>query len=221
MDKLKELAKNKVVLILVAVLSFFIVKEIKTQYQISKGYEKGADNVIKKYDEISSRVEDGKSVVEEVRKEFTNIANDDLNKKSGNEKVFSAANYVWGAYVFNVRTRYDFCKQYGVDISQFVNAYTAKNSEVFDAVIKIQKSDFKAHGMTYSENDLYNSLKDAQLKMVKQDMIEVSKTWKTDDMNLVCQNFNKVAYTIVDIISLNKTMPQFVQIVMDGVGNFK
>jgi len=221
MEKLKELVKNKFILILVAIASFFIVKELKTQYSLNKAYEKGSENVIKKYDEIANKVEDGKSVVEEVRKEFTNIATDDLNKKSGNEKIFGAANYVWGAYALNARGRYDFCKQYGVDISKFTNAYKAKNKSIFDAVIKIQTSDFKSHGMTYNENDLYNSIKEAQAKMVKQDMLEVSQTWKTNDMAIVCQNFNTSADAIVDIVALNKTMPQFVQIVMDGVGNFK
>lgn len=221
MEKFKELSKNKIVLILVFIASFFIVKEIKTQYEVRSGYKKGVDEVIKKYDEVASNTKEGDSVVENTRKEFTNIAKDNLDsKKDEKSKVFSAANYVWGAYIFNVRGRYDFCKSYGVDIREFVTAYKNVNLNVMNDVYKIMKADFKEHNLAFDENILYSEMKDAQNKMIKQDMLEVGKSWGTADMKLTCQNFNSSAEKIADIISLEKRMPEFTKIVIDGAGKF-
>lgn len=221
MEKLKELAKNKFVLILVAVASYFIVKEIRTRYEISNGYKKGIDEVVQKYDEVASNTKEGESVVENTRKEFTTIAKENLDsKKDEKSKIFSAANYVWGAYIFNVRGRYDFCKSYGVDIRQFVNAYKNANAVVMNDVYKIQKADFREHNMKYDEDMLYSEMKDAQYKMVKQDMLEVGQSWGNTDMKLTCQNFNVSADKIADIIALDKRMPDFTKIVVDGASKF-
>ena len=221
MEKFKELAKNKFVLILVAVIAYFVVKELKTSYSLNSGYREGASEISKKFDDISAKTKEGESVTENVQKEFSELAKQQVDKQtSESEKAFAAANIVWGAYVINVRGRYDYCKKYGVDLTEFENLYKKRNDKIYLDVLKIQKADFKANNMTYNENDLYANLKDAQAKMLNQNMEELSKTWNVD-MKLTCTNFNLSADKIIDFLDLNKTVPSYVEIVTNYASKIK
>jgi hypothetical protein len=217
MNKIKELAKNKIVLIAVAVISFLVVREIKIYYQEKQAIQKGLDDVGKRYDDVLSKTKEGESAIENVKKEFSEIAKQKLDsKKDEKSKIYTAANYIWGSYMLNVRTRYDFCKAYGVDIGEFVQTYKNKNSYIMNDVSKIFKIEFTAKNLEFNENRLYSEVKEFHAKVVKQDMLEVAKTWDTNDMKLVCQNFNEQANMIADILSLDKTMPEIAKIVIDG-----
>ena len=220
MIKLKEIVSSKIFLIIAFFIAFFIVKELKIAYYDNKV----VSELSEKYDSIVLNTKDGEYASENAKKEFDKINKYEMDKLSGFEKTNEAANRFFGAYTINVRSNYDFCLEYGVDITKFITEYKNVNSSFYRDYIKTKKQFYINSGKLFSEDalkkeddDLYNSIKDLLKKAITQTMKDRSKLWNTNgDMKLTCKLLNDNYEELAKFMSLDKVVPDIIQVMVDG-----
>jgi hypothetical protein len=225
MNKLKEIASSKLFLIIVAVIAFFIVKELKIAYYDNKVVSKYSEM----YDSIVSKTKEGEYASDNVKEEFTKITKDELDKVSGFEKTNKAANNFWGAYAVNVTARYDFCKENGVDITKFVVEFKKVNASFYKDYVKTKKQYAINSGILFSEDILKKEeeklsvkLKDYNKKVITQGMIDASEKWNTNgNMKLTCEFLNDNSEELAKLMSLDKIMPDIIKTLVDGASLLK
>ena len=214
MSKIKEILKNKFVRIFIGIILILIFNELSKPYFQSKKIEHEMNSINKRFDEIKENTKPNESVMENASKQFQKEAKELLDsKKDEKSKSVTAANVINGAYISNVRTRYDYCKDQGVDISEFVKKYKSRNALIMRDVKKILETHFKEKNFRVEEEQLYLKMKPTAYKMITQDMLEISKVWKITDMAKVCSNLNTFADQITDSIALTKVLPEYSKIV--------
>lgn len=116
----------------IAILGLLLFKEWRSDQLTSKAVGSKASIM---YDEIRDKAEANhpdKPLSESMRQEAVKKSGKDLSEKSGEDKAMSAASQFLGYYLVNVKTRYDYCKNLGVDITPFVSAFKAENKQLYE-----------------------------------------------------------------------------------------
>jgi len=225
MINLKEIASSKLFQVIIVILTFFAIRELKIIYYESQVISELSE----KYDSIVLNTKDGEYASDNAKKEFDKINKYELDKLSGFEKTNEAADKFFGAYTINVRSNYDFCLEHGVDITKFITEYKNVNSSFYRDYIKIKKQFYINSRMLFSEDalkkeddDLYNSLKDLSKKAITQTMIDRSKKWNTNgDMKLTCNLLNDNYEEFSKSWSLDKVVPYVIQTMVDGASKLE
>jgi hypothetical protein len=87
---------------------------------------------------------------------------------SGQKRANLAADSFWGFYFINARSRLDFCREQGVDIQSFVDAFERGHTTQVATARAIY-----ARSQT-DENWLYSQIKDQVRKVIIQDMNDMA-----------------------------------------------
>lgn len=222
----KSWAQNKVIWLISFLAAFFVVKELKTLWFDSQSEQKinqsTSQLMQEKIDEAKKDSSNsGVSAMETIQ---NNVQKDiDLkidNAKDANKKIVLAADTLYGAYFLNVKARPIYCEKYGVNMDNFVREYQKVNSAVYQAIYAIQVKDFSNNKVNFDENKLFNSMKDAQLKIVELDTTDMATQFKSNNKD-VCKALNQEAFAVAKEMDLRVLQPKLSQIVMAGSKSFK
>jgi hypothetical protein len=178
--------------------------------------DKESTSISKHFEEYKDDLKSDGKVIEKLQKEgLEEIKNTLKNSKSSQDKALNASLYLFGAYNMNVVSRFEFCKKYDVDISKFVDAYKKENYAIYDKSKKIISTEFNKKKYEFSESSFIDTMQDETMKYVKQDMLEISQSWKMDYKNtcLVLSKNEKIIDKLVDYSNLQKTLPEAYTIV--------
>lgn len=212
MDKLKNLLKSKFGIIVISVIAFLIAQEIASSYRAKSSMEKGVKEVEKKIEVVVAESKNSESPSAELKKKFDEFGKEHIEKQKTEEsKAYAAANIIWGAYMVNLRSRYEYCKNYGVELNKFVDVYKKRNSKTYEEVKKFQEKIEKKNNLKISENDTYAAVRESNMRVLDVSMKELSSSWKVD-MKTTCEAFNLEAENLSSYLDLSKTVPEYIQI---------
>ena len=137
--------RSKIITIIVCIVSFvafFVAKDlVKTgmnEYNEHKAVQKAYTEFseVEKEAKIRSQKK-GTMRVEEMKEIYQRKAINDLNSYTDKDKKRdSALTNFMGYYLINVKTRKEFCNNYGIDISDYINEFARGNKSELDLARK-------------------------------------------------------------------------------------
>lgn len=169
-------AWKRVLTIFVAALSYAVAHFAVDWWRERHSIEKASEIVGKKLDDLvheASKDTSGKDPVMVVQETAIKQSSKALSEKSGADKADEAAMQFIGFYYLNTRTRSDYCRSLGVDISSFISEFSSLHRTLH------AKSAFIASksGLTLTEieGSLYTGMADHFNRMVKMDMEAIAR----------------------------------------------
>ncbi len=221
LDKIKEISKTafgKLIFVVVFVISFLAVKELKSQWFQSRSMqetsERGAANTEQEIKAAQSQATTEKSTTEVlVEKSYKNAITTLNTSNTEKQKLTAASNFFFGAYFLNTRTRADYCASLGTPIKSFVNAYEQKHHQLFISAERIQILDFKEHGIPYDLDKFYKFVSPSTEKMIAQDMKDAASTLKISERE-VCQSMEQNSIEWVNEMDYRKRAPEIAQVLL-------
>lgn len=231
MKNLKKIDKVLIVIFAFLILLWcisYIFSDTSKQHLEDKAPEqkltqkKTAEEILDNfYDEATKNPKTGESKLSNLQKEGANRSKKILNDAAdGNEKLYIAASQVYGAYLYNVNARYDFCKNYDVDISHFVNVFRQKNIRIYTLAKKIQIDTYRSYGREFNEDEVYKRLGGITTKTIDLEMNDLSKSWQ---MNLkqTCEKLISSADNLTKTLIIEKNLPEASKIILDNASKDK
>jgi len=172
--------RSKIITIIVCIVSFvaFVVAKdlVKTgmnEYNEHKAVQKAYTEFseVEKEAKIRSQKK-GTMRVEEMKEMYQRKAINDLNSYTDKDKKRdSALTNFMGYYLINIKTRKEFCNNYGIDISDYINEFARGNKSELDLA---RKYVFKKKE---AENKIYNLTQKQLKEMIQIDMDDISNNY--------------------------------------------
>ena len=212
--------KDILILLAIGTFSMIIIKILNIKY-CDDGLKKCFDEVSNKIYSIATNTKDKDSFKNDIKNEFSNTASHVLDDKLGDEKIYTAANFLWGNYIRNTITRPQYCSNIGVAIFEFSVEFRENNKEAYKDITSIRMHQKRAYGYFIKEEEIYSSTQVKNLNDIKIDMIEIARLNFNNDVKLTCESFSRNAKDFAISLSLDKTMPEFSKIVKEGVSQLK
>jgi hypothetical protein len=122
--------KDIIILLAIGLFSYAIIKPLKTEY-CGEELKICIGTLFNKIYSIATNSKDIDSFKNDIKNEFSNTASHVLDNKSSDEKIYSAANFLWGNYIRNTVIRAKYCSNIGVEIPEFSLEFRENNKEVY------------------------------------------------------------------------------------------
>lgn len=173
------------------------------------------------FDESTKNGKDSESKLANLQKEGSERTKKILNNApEGNQKLFIASSQIYGPYLLNVNTRYEFCKKYGVDIGDFIKSFKEKNIRIYTLAKKIQIDTYRDYGKVFNEDEFSNKIGVISMKTIDLEMNNLSKSWQVD-LKQVCENLNLGADKLTKNLIIEKNLPEASKIILDNASKAK
>ena len=209
-------AKQRVVWLISFVIAFLVVKEVKQWYFDNRALENAGVAASQAMDDLRTKVaaeHPEKPVVYALQEEAVKQSAENLAKKSGDQKSDAAAGQFIGYYMINVRTRHEYCKGLGVDISPYTNAFVQENKDLY-----AKSRTIHARG-PYTpdkvENEMYRQLMPSMQKTISEAMTAMAKQNNMTEKD-VCAAFNANGVTLASEMQLSKISPALYQAMIEA-----
>ena len=221
LGKIKEISKTafgKLIFVVVFVISFLAVKELKTQWFQSIDMQDASKRVAHEMEEniksAQNQATKDRSTIEVLQQEsYKKTANALSSASTVKEKLTVASDLFFGAYFSNTRTRTDYCASLGAPIKSFVNAYEQKHHQLFISAKRIQILDFREHGIPYDLDKFYKLVLPSTEKMIAQDMKDAASALKISEQE-VCQSMEQNSVEWVNEMDYRKRAPEIAQVLL-------
>lgn len=199
-------SSSKFLWIIVAIGAFIAVKQIKQEWYDQKALDKAGANAEQQMDAMRSQAaaENPNNPTEALQEKLLKKSQEELAKKSGDQKADEAAGQYLGFYLINVRTRYEYCKAFGVNITPYVTAFKADNEALYQKSREIHAR--TAYSPDKIENELYKQVATSFHKTVSDDMQATAKEYKMTTKE-VCLAFSSNAQELAKAMSLANVNP--------------
>ncbi|HEX7644226.1 MAG TPA: hypothetical protein VF472_18630 [Burkholderiaceae bacterium] len=132
-----------------------------------------------------------------------NSAADDQARRS------AAASTFFGFYLINSRSRPEFCKEQGVDITAFTSPFESHHARLLEVSRPIMVS------AGYDEEKLYGMLKPQLRSMLEQDMKDIATSAHTDAKG-ACELLASVGANVADKLQFDKMQPTVYHVLLPG-----
>lgn len=205
-------SKNKKLFqLIVAIAAFFVfffgVQYTKQYWHTDNALER-AEVTMEKIKEDAVKKRPDVHPVEAFRDEAIEKSAESLANKTGDRKLNAAADMYWGFYFVNTRSRSEFCKGHGVDISNFSKVFSDMHqNETLKARLIYAKFS------KISEEQLYQKMQSLLFKTVTEDMQAISSQYKIS-FPQACQVLDEHAKEIVADMLISKTQPAVSNVLM-------
>ncbi len=207
---------RKAMVILCWVVGFVAAKMIVQSYFDKQAFKTAGAEANKSMEELRA-----KAVAEHpdqpaafaIHDEAIQRSSEELAQKSGNQKANEAAGQFIGFYMINVRTRHDYCKDLGVDISTYTKAFAAEHEALYAKSRTIlgrgPYSPDKIEDMTYEQ------LQPILQKTISEGMATLAKQNKVTEKD-ICQGYSDKGAELASEMHLSKVNPALYQAMLDA-----
>lgn len=120
------------------------------------------------------------------------------------KQASSAANQFWRYFWVNTRTRFDYCKEQGVDISAFTRAFEHLHRD------DVKRASAISAREGADEEKIYSLLKSEHRKVIEDDMLGIARANNTD-LREVCRSLAEHGLEAADAMQLAKVNPDIHQ----------
>jgi hypothetical protein len=162
---------------------------------------RGAENTFKEVQTAAAKNNPELSPAEGMHREAVKRSTAKIESQSGDQQANTAADMFWGFFFVNTRSRPQFCKELGMDISPFVEEFQRMHSAEFAKAHSIYKRDSKI-----TSDELYVKLEPQLRKTVEIDMDSIAKREKLSILD-ICGIFATHGALIAKEMPLSKMQP--------------
>lgn len=196
--------------------AFVAVKEIKQWYFDNQAIEKAGAAANQSMEELRAKAaadHPDQPLAYAAHEEAIRRSNETLAQKSGEQKADAAAGQFIGFYMINVRTRHDYCKALGVDISPFTNTFVAEHKELYAKSRMIHaRSPYTPDKI---ENTMYVQLQPTLQQTISEAMTTLAKQNNVTEKD-VCVAFNVNGAELAAEMNLAKVNPTLNQAMIEA-----
>ena len=198
---------KRIVVAAVAIAVFYGVKELKQSWFDQRAIAK-VDNTVNQLREEAIRA-NPEAPAEAMKEAAGKHMAEQLASQSGDKakQASTAADQFWGFFLVNTRTRFDYCKEQGVDISSFVKAF----ERIHGKEVARASAIYAREGADIDK--IYGMLKVTNRKVIEDDMQGMAKTHNTN-LREVCRAFAENGQEIADEMQLSKAHPVLHQVLL-------
>lgn len=206
---------KKILWVVAVVAAFVAVKEGKQWWFDARAMDKAVAAANKEMDDMRAKAaaeHPDKPVALALQEEALKWTAEALAKESGDKKADTAADQFIGFYMANVRTRPDYCKALGVDISPFTNEFIAQHKDLY------AKSRMIHARSPYATDKIENLFKQLQptFKKTIQDELALAAKQNNATEKDVCEAFASNGKEMAAEMHLSKLAPALYQAMVEA-----
>lgn len=186
-------------------VAYYAVKGLRQDWTNKNAAERGVSEAYKKIHEKAAQEHPDKPVSKALGEAASSLSQADLSSKTGAAKADTAAGQFLGYYLVNVRTRAEYCRNLGVDISPFVAAFRNHNAGLYAKTREIHSRE-----TTISPDDLEETLYSAMKPTIERLLQDATAAVATENgitTTEVCEAFATEPALMVKELDLAKTNP--------------
>lgn len=203
---------KKILWVVAVVAAFVAVKEGKQWWFDARAMDKAGAAANKEMDDMRAKAaaeHPDKPVALALQEEALKA----LAKESGDKKADTAADQFIGFYMVNVRTRPDYCKALGVDISPFTNEFIAQHKDLYAKSRMIHAR--SPYAPDKIENEMFKQLQPTFKKTIQDDLALAAKQNNATEKD-VCEAFASNGKEMAAEMHLSKLAPALYQAMVEA-----
>lgn len=207
---------KKFLWVVAVVAAFIAVKEGKQWWFDARAMDKAGAAANKEMDDMRAKAaaeHPDKPVALAFQEEALKSTAEALAKESGDKKADTAADQFIGFYMANVRTRPDYCKALGVDISPFTNEFIAQHKDLYSKSRMIHAR--SPYAPDKIENEMFKQLQPTFKKTIQDDLALAAKQNNATEKD-VCEVFASNGKEMAAEMHLSKLAPALYQAMVEA-----
>ncbi len=179
------------------------VREVLDEKRID--IQEGVDSALEEITANQDKYSHG-TKTENIAASARDFALDDIQKRSGEEKIRYAASVFAGYMVRNTLGNQEYCDRFGVDISEFSAAFRQQDTALVSKAMKYYPS-------AGWEAILYSEVKPQVMPLIEQEFEEASKLGGLSG-DVLCKQLNTAKDTVIEQMKFEKVMPEIYQVIV-------